>query len=131
MKKIFVFVVIILCFCLIFHPKKQEKRIEFISKFGWIVDEKSVIIENVKINSEFSPALTDYSNMLKKAGYNLENYKGKMLKKYTYRVKNHIDKYAVINIFVYRGKIAFADVVIPRLDGYMHNINEEKYKNAS
>ena len=116
---------------LIAAQAKENKRLELISKYGWIIDEENVIIEDVEIPLKFSDAVSDYADMLKNGGFNLEKYKGKVLKKYTYPVKNHVDKYAVINIFMYGNEIAAADVVVPRLDGYMHNINERKYQNAS
>ena len=132
MKKMF-FIILILSVGAIFLMSyfKNMRIKEFILKYGWIIDEKSVIIEKVNIPLEFDDAVEEYKNMLIDAGFNLEIYKGKMVKKYTYKLLNHIDKNAYINVFIYKGKIVFSDIIITRLDGYMHNINERKYKNAS
>ena len=118
---------------MIYHKNADlcKKRMEFIKSYGWIVDEKSVIMERVKIPEEFDIIFLNYNDVQKKSGFNLENFKGKTLKRYTYSVKNHEDKYAVLNIFEYKGKIAAADVLSPALDGHLGGIDERTYQNAS
>ncbi|MBE7053941.1 MAG: DUF4830 domain-containing protein [Ruminococcaceae bacterium] len=132
MKKICILVLIIsVCVTFFISFNKNKYITEFISKYGWIIDKKSVIIEKVRIPTQFDESINSYKEMLSKAGFNLDTYKGKTVTKYTYKLLNHIDKDAYINVFTYKRKIAFSDIIITRLDGYMHNINERKYKNAS
>lgn len=130
-KTYFIIIFLVIGVIFVYTFKKNDTVKEFISKYGWIIDEKSAIIEETKIPEKFEGAVSDYDAMLKKAGFNLEKYKGKTLKRYSYQIKNHKEQYAQVNVFTYKNKIAFADVVVPRIDGYMHNIDEVKYQNAS
>ena len=132
LKKICICIIFIFLTFTILHSFKNLNIInQFISKYGWIIDKKSVIIEETIIPKEFNGALLSYESMLKKAGFDINYIKGKTVKKYSYKLKNHIDNDAFINVFVFNGKIVFADIAISRIDGYMHNINERKYQNAS
>lgn len=83
------------------------------------------------IPKKFDGALLSYELMIEKAGFDIDSLKGKTVKKYSFKLKNHIDKDAFINVFIFKGKIVFADITISRIDGYMHNINERKYQDAS
>ena len=135
MKKVISYVILLAVgvFCMIYLSNQAsfEKRIEFIESFGWIIDENSVIIENVRIPDKPFASYSDYAKIQKKSEFNLDALRGKTLKRYTYSIKNHQDKYAVVNIFELKGKIVAADVLSPKIDGIIHPINERTYQNAS
>ncbi len=103
-------------------------RLHFIENYGWIVEKNPYLIEKIKIPVSFKNAESEYNEIQKKAGFDLEHYKGAVCDRYSYRLLNHPKdkKYAYINIFVYQKNIIAADVVSPALDGFITAINEKE-----
>ena len=103
-------------------------KVHFIESYGWQVEQSHFMHEKVKIPYTFGDTEKEYNLIQKKAGFDFENYKGKTLDKFSYRLLNHPDdkKYAYINIFVYNKKIVGADVVSPLLFGNIRAINDKE-----
>lgn len=68
------------------------------------------------IPTEFNRVYERYNSLLKEGGYNLEKYKGKTCKRYTYLIPS---VNARANIIVYEGKIIGGDICGITVDGIM------------
>ncbi len=89
----------------------NKSRVEFISSFGWEVEEEPQSVGEVLIPQELDSVLTQYNGLQKAAGMDLTPYLGKTVKKYTYAVKNYPDGgEAFATIYVYEGTVIAADV---------------------
>lgn len=89
----------------------NKSRVEFISSFGWEVEEEPQSVGEVLIPQEFDSVLSQYNELQKAAGMDLTPYLGKTVKKYTYAVKNYPDGgEAFATIYVYEGTVIAADV---------------------
>lgn len=106
----------------------ETARVHFIENYGWVVEKKAYLCEKIKIPVTFEFAEQEYNEIQKRAGFDLEHYKGAVCDRYSYRLLNHPKdkKYAYINIFVYQNNIIAADVVSPKLDGFITAINERE-----
>lgn len=105
----------------------HKQRMEFISQFGWEVDEEPVEVKEVIIPEEADDTYTAYNDIQKSQGFDLNEYAGKRAKCWTYVVKNY-DGYENqdcihANILVYDGNVIGGDICSVRLDGFMHGFS--------
>ncbi len=97
--------------------KEQEDRIKLLKGLGWEVDVNSETQRDVIIPEEFDETYKNYNALQKSDGFNLEKYKGKKVKLYTYTVTNHKDGKALATIIVYKNRIIAGDVSLAVADG--------------
>ncbi|MDR1117099.1 MAG: DUF4830 domain-containing protein [Oscillospiraceae bacterium] len=102
-------------------------RAIFIRSFGWEVDENPAEVAEVTIPQEFDSVYSKYNQLQKAQGFNLETCAGKKVKQYTYEVINYPTGEAgvLIHLLVYKDTVVGADVMSPRLDGFMHGLLSE------
>lgn len=102
----------------------QEERVNFLSQFGWEIDEEPVEVCEVIIPDEFDETYTSYNEIQKKQGFDLTAYAGKRVKRWTYCIKNYAGyenkDFIRVNILVYDGVVIGGDVCSLELDGFMH-----------
>ncbi len=109
----------------------NQERIEFLSKFGYDVISEPKQTKDIIIPEQFDDTYNNYNELQKQQGFNLEAYKGKYAKSYSYAVTNYpgIEKSeneVRANLIVYNGKIIGGDICSVRLDGFMHAFNYGK-----
>ena len=101
-------------------------NVEFLAQFGWEVDEKYIEKESFTMPVEFDEVYENYNELQKKAGLDLEPYKGKKAVRYTYIVKNYpeaTDTAVRANVICVGGKPIAGDVMTVELDGFMNPLN--------
>lgn len=107
---------VLIIFILIFFgtdDKINKSNLEYISSFGWQVDEKPCDIAYLTVPNEFDAVFSAYNNIVKDGGFDLSQYTGAHIVRYSYKVYNHRDSdsgLVRINIFLLRGKIISADI---------------------
>ncbi|MDY5626922.1 MAG: DUF4830 domain-containing protein [Clostridia bacterium] len=104
----------------------DKGRIEFIEQYGWQVEKTPYLCEKVQIPITFDHTLNEYNEIQKRAGFDLSKYRGAVTDRFSYRLLNNPRdlKYAYINVFVYQKKIIAADIVSPKIDGFISAIND-------
>lgn len=104
----------------------NSDRIDFISQFGWNVNQTPIEEVEVTIPSEFDTVYVGYNDIQKAQGLNLAKYKGKEVVRYTYQVTNYEDYEGVvyINLLVYRNKIVGGDVCSADSAGFIHGFEK-------
>jgi len=109
--------------------KTSVSRIEFLKSYGWEVS-SNVTEEIIIIPPQFNEIYKNYNEMQKQQGFDLSNFKGKTVTKYTYEVINYpksaSDEYApnvFANLLVYEDKIIGGDICSMELDGFLHGFN--------
>lgn len=102
--------------------KTNEDRVNFITSFGWEVEQEPAEILEVIIPEEFDEVYTQYNNIQKTQGCNLEDYAGKRCKRYCYVVTNYpgTDQPVRINLLIYKNKIVGGDVCSLDANGFIH-----------
>ena len=103
-------------------------RIGFLSQFGWTVDEADVEEVNVTIPSEFDAVYSEYNDIQKSQGLNLNKYRGKDVTRYTYKVTNYdgCDGTVYANLLVYKGKIVGGDLCCAENGGFVSGFDGKK-----
>lgn len=106
----------------------QQERVSFFSQFGWEIEEDPVEVKEVIIPTEFDETYTEYNEIQKVQGLDLEPYKGVRVKMWCYEIKNYPGyetKSGTVhgNILVYDGIVVGGDVSSTELDGFMHGFS--------
>ncbi len=100
--------------------RNPDSRLAFLKELGIEVDATTLSEENVKIPTEFGEVYENYNDIQRQAGYDLSEYRGKNVTKYTYTVTNYeSDDIVVVNLLCYAGKIIGGDICSTALDGFM------------
>ncbi len=101
-------------------------RIKFLSRLGLEVDDTTGQVAEVVIPEEFNDVYENYNKIQKQAGYDLSEYSGKTVVKYTYEVKNYDgDDTVLVNILTYGNKVIGGDVCSTAVDGFMKPLSRE------
>lgn len=111
----------------------EQKRLDFIAGFGWQTDKEPEEVREVVIPEEFDDVYTNYNEIQLSQGYDLRDYAGKTVKRWTYIIRNYPniasdDESVRINLLVYNGNVIGGDVCCVKLDGFMHGFEKENYE---
>ena len=106
------------------NVKKENGRMEYLSVLGFAVEGESESKAEEKLPKVFDAVLENYNKIQKLQGFDLEKYKGKKIKGYTYKVNSlpdgikmgDMDYYATI--LVYKNKVVGADLCCPESGEY-------------
>lgn len=105
--------------------KTEEDRLNFIKSFGWEVQTEPVEVMEMIVPTEFDNVYNQYNYIQKLQGYDLLRFKGKRIKRWTYRVTNYPGKpneTVNINILIYNEKVIGGDVGSTALGGFIHGL---------
>ena len=104
--------------------KNADDMNAFIASLGWTVEENPNEIVDVTIPAEFNNVYLKYNDIQKQQGLNLEKYKGKSAKRYTYTVTNYPNttKTVYLNLIIYKNKVIAGDVCTADVNGFVHGI---------
>lgn len=112
---------------MVLSAETHKERMEFISQFGWKVDEEPAQVKEVMIPEEFDDVYTAYNDIQRSQGFDLTEFAGERAKCWTYTVKNYEgyenQECIQINIMVYDGQVIGGDVCSVELDGFMHGFS--------
>ncbi len=103
------------------HINEDFSPATYISSFGPEVDTSKLKVDEVTVPQEFGEVYTSYNNIQKSQGFDLEKYKGKTLKRYTYPVTNYPDgsKFVFAEVLVFEGVIVAADIYSTESGGFI------------
>ena len=109
------------------NPKgisSNEDRISYLSAYGWDVSPEPVAVQELLIPSEMDESYQEYLTLQTQQGFDLEQYAGKRVKRYTYEVYNYPSGEAGVqaNLLQYRRTIVGGEILSPRLDGFLHGL---------
>lgn len=116
-----------------FKLKDAEDMNEFIASLGWTVEKNPIEIVDVVIPNEFNNVYLKYNEIQKGQKLNLEKYKGKTAKRYTYVITNYPDttQTVYLNLIIYKNKVIAGDVCSADVNGFIHGIKYSKDTNTA
>lgn len=103
------------------NAETNKKRVDYISGLGVTLQSDSATVKEVTIPEKFSQVYENYNKLQKKAGFNLEGYKGATVTLYTYPIatpKGYNGTWNC-NLLVYNGRVIGGDISSVELNGYM------------
>ena len=93
---------------------------QFLSQFGYVVDETPIEECEVLIPKEFDRVFAAYNEMQKSCGYDLAPWAGKKAQLYTFTVTNYPGDDAVLaDVLVAKHRIIGGAVYTAAVDGFM------------
>ena len=105
----------------------NEERVNYLKGFGWEVNPMPVSSADVTIPKTFDAVYEEYNVVQKNQGMDLEAYKGKIAKKYSYTVTNYPNYEGAVqaNLLIYDNQVIAGDVSALALDGFMHGLSPQ------
>ena len=101
--------------------------VKMLSSFGVNVSDKPLQSGNVTVPETFDASFEKYNDLQKSQGFDLDKYRGKKVKRYTYKVEKLgskvPEKDCYVTVLVYRKKVIGADMCCPGTGTYGAVIN--------
>lgn len=98
----------------------SRKASQYVQKLGWAIDEKPIDKASINLPKQFDDVYTEYNKIQKLAGFDLTDYMGQAVTRYTFLVKNFDGVEGVrANVLVCKGKIIGGDIMTVAIDGFM------------
>ena len=109
------------------NVKSPEDVVEFLSQYGWTVDESIIEECDITIPKEFDKVMTVYNEIQKQQGLDLSKYQRKTAKRYTYKITNYPDYEGTVyaNIIVYRNKVIAGDICSADSRGFIETLSKK------
>lgn len=108
----------------------NEMIVDYIEDLGWEIEATPKEITHLTIPKQFDVVYETYNAVQKHSGFDLEEFKGKKVTRYTYRVLNHKeskDTRVVAGVFVYEDTIIAGDISSTDINGFLHSITDTSY----
>lgn len=108
----------------------NEDRVRCLEHYGWQVDPHVVEEHDVTIPAVLDDIYTEYNELQKPCGFDLNPYRGKKVMRYTYRVLNfpiQYDEPVFANILLYEDRLIGGDVMSTDLRGFMLPLDPAKH----
>jgi len=105
----------------------NEMIVGYMQGLGWKIEDKPCEISHLTLPEEFDPIYRAYNTMQKNSGFDLENFRGKKVTRYSYRVLNHknsTETKVVAGIYVFENTIIAGDISSVDENGFMHPLTE-------
>lgn len=111
-----------------YMAEDAAQRTAFLSQFGWQISDDPIEVSEVIIPAEFDTGYTQYNEMQKAQGLDLEPYKGLRAKRWTYDVLNYPgyegkSGFVQANLIVYEGRIIGGDICSLEQGGFMQGFD--------
>ena len=101
--------------------------VKMLTSFGVYVSDKPLQSGNVTVPETFDASFDKYNDLQKSQGFDLDKYRGKKVKRYTYKVEKLGSKVpeqdCYVTVLVYRKKVIGADMCCPETGSYGVVIN--------
>ena len=105
----------------------NEVIVDYIEDLGWEIEATPKEITHLTIPKQFDAVYETYNAVQKRSGFDLEEFKGKKVTRYTYRVLNHKESKntrVVAGVFVFENTIIAGDISSTDMNGFLHAITE-------
>ena len=104
------------------------KMAEFLKGYGYECEEMPDEVCDYTIPTEFDGVMTIYNDLQKSQGFDLEKYKGKAVRRFSFKIKNYpdTDEEVFANLLFLDGEIIGGDVCTRALDGFMEGFDRSK-----
>lgn len=104
--------------------KTNEARVSYLSQLGWQVEPECLEEQAIVIPREFSDIFNEYNKLQQQQGFDLAEYKGLEVQRYTYRVTNYPNTTDEVEaeLYVRNGIVIGGDIHSTALDGFIHGL---------
>lgn len=105
--------------------RTNEDRIAYLADCGWQVSPQPVAVEELLIPESFDERYTQYLELQSSQGFDLTEYAGRRVKRYTYEISNYPTGETGVQagLLIYRGTVVGGDVFSPQTGGFLHGLS--------
>ncbi len=101
----------------------DAQRLAFLRSLGYEASADSGQVREVLIPDEFDDVFSQYNAVQKTADMDLEPYRGRRMKCWTYEITNYPgEEHVQAHLYVYKDQIIGGDIASTALDGFMHGL---------
>lgn len=105
----------------------SEGRIDFLKSYGWSVENEPLEVVELTIPEIFDKVYSNYNALQKSQGYDLSPYKGRRVRRWTYKVTNYPGRSDMrANMLVFDGKVVGGDVSSVAINGFMQGFSKKE-----
>ena len=104
--------------------KTNEDRVAYLESYGWQVNPQALSVEELILPEEFDETYTQYLELQAGQGFDLEAYRGKRVKRYTYEITNYPtgEQGIQAGLLLYKNTVIGGDVLSNQLGGFIHGL---------
>ena len=104
--------------------RTNQDRVAYLASFGWEVSPDPVAVEELILPEQADETYQSYLDLQAGQGFDLSEYAGKRVKRYTYTVLNYPtgEAHVQANLVLYRNAVVGGDVLCTDLDGFLHGL---------
>lgn len=104
--------------------KTNEDRIAYLEAHGWLVGEEAAAVEEVLIPEIFDASYDEYLALQAAQGFDLTQYAGKTVKRYTYQVQNYpgLQENIWVSILIHKKTVIGGQVYCSQGDGFTQGL---------
>ena len=106
------------------NVRDNDDRLAYLNGLGWQTSSQPIATEELLIPEEFDESYTGYLQLQADQGFDLTQYKGRRVKRYTYEVLNYPTGEAGVqaNLLICKNTVVGGEVLSPQLDGFLHGL---------
>lgn len=104
--------------------KTNEDRVAYLESYGWTVSGEPVSVEELVIPEEFDETYSQYLELQTGQGFDLTQYCGKRVKRYTYAITNYPTGETGVQagLLIFKNTVIGGDVLSSQLGGFIHGL---------
>lgn len=105
--------------------RTEQDRLDYLEHFGWQVSPDPTSVEELMMPEEFDQRYQEYLLLQSGQGFDLTQYTGKRVKRYTYQILNYPtgETGVSLHLLVYKHTVIGGEVLSPTLDGFLHGLS--------
>ena len=106
--------------------RNNEDRVEYLHAYGWEVKEDPIATQEMLIPEEMDASYQDYLELQQSQGFDLTQYAGKRVKRYTYEITNYPTGETGVqaNLLLYKNTVVGGEVLSAQMDGFLHGLTK-------
>lgn len=110
----------------------NDARVKFLTDMGWEVNASPVESSQVKIPETQTEVFQRYNELQKSQGYDLNQYAGKTVMRYVYKVKNFTGATEPVyaTLLVYKNQIIGGDITDTAANGKIQGFKKQASSNS-
>ena len=97
---------------------------EYLAGYGWEVNSEPLATQELLIPEEMDESYDEYLALQSQQGFDLTQYAGKRVKRYTYEITNYPTGETGVqaNLLIYKNRVIGGEVLSPQMDGFLHGL---------
>ena len=102
----------------------NEDRVALLESYGWQVKPEPVETLEITLPRSFDDTYARYNDIQKAQGFDLSDYTGKRVKRFSYEILNYPggETGVMAHLVVYKSSVIAGDVASTELSGFMHGL---------